>query len=183
MTTRMAMRSGPPVEPGKMYPSYSANLDNRIAYGNLPQWIVAGVDVPKDLQIQQMTYAKSLRVNPPLYAGNSTGIIRSAPQPRPDPHVKPYTIKTPWAGEGGERYTAYVSKQQSEPHLADSPYAYSASHLGEQPRRSWKYNQYNTHAKQGFKFWLEEKKPINKSQKYTFGSTKTFLGLGNGPRN
>ncbi|XP_022087670.1 uncharacterized protein LOC110977675 [Acanthaster planci] len=182
MTTRMAMRS-PSVEPGKVHPSQPLHLDNRIAYGNLPRWIVDGMDVPKDVRISQMSYAKELRANPPLYAGNSTGIIRSAPQPRPDPLVKPHTLKTPWAGEGDDRYTAYISRKQSEPNLTDSPYAYSASHLGEQPKRSWKYNVYNTHAKQGFKFWLEEKKPINKSQKYTFGSTKTFLGLGNGPRN
>jgi len=182
MTARMAMRSPHP-QHDRAHPSNPANLDSRIAYGNLPRWIVSGVDVPKDMRIPQMAYAKGLRDNPPLYAGNSTGIIRSAPQPRPDPHVKPHNLQSPWAEEGGDRYTAYVSRKQSEPNLTDSPYAYSASHLGEQPKRSWKYNVYNTHAKQGFKFWLEEKKPINKSQKYTFGSTKTFLGLGNGPRN
>nr|XP_006813949.1 PREDICTED: uncharacterized protein LOC102806581 [Saccoglossus kowalevskii] len=47
----------------------------------------------------------------------------------------------------------------------------------------WRRNLYNSHAKQGFKFWMEEKKPFSKSSKYTFGAYRTFLGLGNAPRN
>lgn len=176
MTTRMAI---PDV---RFHGSYPDRLDERIAYGNLPRWIVQGVDVP-GVNIPQANYAKQLNQLPPLYAGHSTGVIKHSYGARPDPKVKAYTIQMPIPAAGANGYTSYVSKKSPRIALSDSPYVYSASHLGTQPKRSWKFNMYNQHAKQGFKFWLEEKKPFSQSQKYTFGSTKTFHGLGNAPRN
>lgn len=58
-----------------------------------------------------------------------------------------------------------VTNRKPKITLSDSPYVYSASHLGTQPKRSWKFNMYNQHAKQGFKFWLEEKKPFSRKLK------------------
>ncbi|XP_071962567.1 uncharacterized protein [Antedon mediterranea] len=172
MTTRMSI---PMQRWGTEYNPIA--LDDRIAYGNIPKWIVQGIDIP-NLYDPNSNFQKQTML-PPLYAGNKTGIIqmsdvRTPRQPDPRKMVKAFSIKTrdlPWAK--GDEMSTYL----------DSPYAYATSHLGKQPNRSWKFNVYNQHAKSGFKFWVEEKQPVNRSQKYTFGSAKTFLGLGNAPRN
>ncbi|XP_033112243.1 uncharacterized protein LOC117113110 [Anneissia japonica] len=177
MTTRMAI---PMERSNSGY--HQLGLDDRIAYGNIPKWIVQGMDIP-NLYDPQATFKKQTTL-PPVYAGNRTGILQ-ANNRRPDPQqLKAFTVTSrdlPWASGG--KMSSYLPSSKVNIMLLDSPYAYSTSHLGQQPQRSWKFNVYNQRAKSGFKFWLEEKKPVNKSQKYTFGSAKTFLGLGNAPRN
>lgn len=172
MTTNMAV---PQVR------DFGPRLDERIAYGNLPKWIVEGVPV-RGLNVP--VYHSQLTKQPPLYAGHSTGVIRNGPFPRQDPNLKVGGgTKKAWPAAGDHKMTSYVPKV---PELKDSPYMYSTPatmNPQTQPGRSWKYNVYNTHAKAGFKFWMEEKKPLSASQKYTFGSTKTFHGLGDAPRN
>ncbi|XP_071485592.1 uncharacterized protein [Diadema antillarum] len=177
MTTGMAI---PRV---KIQNSNPLTLDERLVYGNIPRWIAEGVEI-QEIRIPQAAYAKQLRTLPPLYSGFSSGIVRYGAAPRQASHVKPVSLRSPWAGSVGEGLTAYVSRSHEPSHYADNPYVYSSPELGQQSsRRSWRSNVYNQHAKEGFKFWLEEKKPVSKSQKYTFGTYKTNLGLGNAPRN
>lgn len=155
---------------------FGPRLDERIAYGNLPKWIVEGVPV-RGLNIPNQQQLNS----PPLFAGYSTGILRYGSVPRQDPNLTAHATKSPWKTD--KQMTSYAPKDTE---LKDNPYVYSTPAImnpQQIPKRSWKYNVYNTHAKSGFKFWMDEKKPMSKSQKYTFGSTKTFHGLGDAPRN
>ncbi|XP_041468521.1 uncharacterized protein LOC129264583 [Lytechinus pictus] len=177
MTTGMAI---PRV---KLQNTNPLTLDERMAYGNIPRWIAEGVEI-RAVNIPQANYAKQLRMLPPLHSGHGSGIVKYGAAPRQESYVRPVPLRSPWKGEVGEGLTAYVSKSQNAAMDGNSPYiTYASYQMSPQNRRSWRENYYNQHAKQGFKFWLEEKQPISRSQKYTFGTYKTHLGLGNAPRN
>ncbi|XP_078001084.1 uncharacterized protein LOC144453631 isoform X2 [Glandiceps talaboti] len=160
-------------------------LDERLAYGSLPNWVAHGLPV-SDVWLPQTTMVNGVPAKyttpmlPPIYAGRATK--DTAPRLL-EPRMKAHSLKVrsldaslPWEAEPKmepRQWSAYTTNNR----------VIEGIHSARSYSGGWRSNCYNQHAKQGFKFWLEEKKPFSKSSKYTFGSYRTFLGLGNAPRN
>ncbi|XP_070577161.1 uncharacterized protein [Ptychodera flava] len=175
-------------------------LDESIAYGNLPNWVANGLP-NNDVWLPQTTLVNAVPVKyatpmfPPIYAGRAT---KDTTPRQLEPRMKAHSLKTrsldttlPWDNEPKmepRQWSAYIvegnrpgrgygrSSVASNKNI-DDVYSSRAKSV------NWRNNTYNVHAKQGFKFWLEEPKAFSRSSKYTFGSYRTFLGLGNAPRN
>ncbi|XP_070577162.1 uncharacterized protein [Ptychodera flava] len=156
-----------------------------IAYGNLPNWVANGLP-NNDVWLPQTTLVNAVPVKyatpmfPPIYAGRAT---KDTTPRQLEPRMKAHSLKTrsldttlPWDNEPKmepRQWSAYMASNKN----IDDVYSSRAKSV------NWRNNTYNVHAKQGFKFWLEEPKAFSRSSKYTFGSYRTFLGLGNAPRN
>ncbi|XP_078001083.1 uncharacterized protein LOC144453631 isoform X1 [Glandiceps talaboti] len=188
-------------------------LDERLAYGSLPNWVAHGLPV-SDVWLPQTTMVNGVPAKyttpmlPPIYAGRATK--DTAPRLL-EPRMKAHSLKVrsldaslPWEAEPKmepRQWSAYnpptktrdlvklpqmltsMEYEDDACNEATNNRVIEGIHSARSYSGGWRSNCYNQHAKQGFKFWLEEKKPFSKSSKYTFGSYRTFLGLGNAPRN
>ncbi|XP_070577158.1 uncharacterized protein [Ptychodera flava] len=185
-------------------------LDESIAYGNLPNWVANGLP-NNDVWLPQTTLVNAVPVKyatpmfPPIYAGRAT---KDTTPRQLEPRMKAHSLKTrsldttlPWDNEPKmepRQWSAYklpvkrnlvrlppmiIEEKTGEKEQVASNKNIDDVYSSRAKSVNWRNNTYNVHAKQGFKFWLEEPKAFSRSSKYTFGSYRTFLGLGNAPRN